>query len=127
MAAILLAQALPKLTVASAGLNAMIGKPADPLATELLRARGLDLSHHRGTQITRTMCLESDIVLVMDGEQRQRVQHLYPQTCGRVFRIAEHVNLDVPDPYRRSVDVFQTALAILDKGIEHWLNLIQRL
>lgn len=127
MAAALLAAALPKLHVSSAGLGALIGKPADDHAIRLLRERGIDLSRHRATQINRPMCLEADIVLVMEREQRQRLLQLYPEVCGRVFRIAEHANLDVPDPYRRPIEAFQTALTIIDRSVDHWLQRIQRL
>ena len=127
MAAVMLAAAMPKLKVSSAGLNALIGKPADDYAIRLMQERGLDLAPHRATQINRLMCVDSDIILVMEREQRQRLQQLYPEVCGRVFRIAEHANLDVPDPYRRPIEAFQTALTIIDRSVAQWLRRIQRL
>lgn len=127
MAEALLAHALPKAQVQSAGLGALIGKPADDTAMQLMRERGLDLGAHRAQQITRPMCLKSDIVLVMEREQRQRLQLLYPEVCGRVFRLGDHASVDVPDPYRQPVKAFRTALSLIEEGVGHWVQRIRRL
>ena len=127
MAAGLLAAALPGVSVRSAGLGALVGQPADDKATAQMRERGIDIGAHRAQQITRALCLESDVILVMDGEQRQRLQELYPEARGRVYRIGEYADLDVPDPYRQPVQAFRHALQILDLSIPHWLQRIQRL
>jgi protein-tyrosine phosphatase len=127
MAEALLAAALPKVRVSSAGLGALIGRPADELAVQLMRERGLDIGKHRATQINKPMCLDSDIVLVMEREQKQRLQLLYPEVCGRVFRLGEHANVDVPDPYRQPLRAFRSALSIIDESVELWLDRIQRL
>jgi protein-tyrosine phosphatase len=113
--------------VRSAGLGALVGNPADPIAVELMRERGIDIARHRAVQVNRSMCLESDLILVMDDEQRQRLQKMYPQTHGRVFRIGQYADLDVPDPYRQPTQAFRTALSILDESVEHWKQRIQRL
>lgn len=127
MAEALIAAALPNCTVSSAGLQALVGKPADESAQQLMRERGLDISRHRAQQVTRPLCLNADVVLVMEREQRGRLQVLYPEVCGRVFRLGEYIDLDVPDPYRQPLSAFRTALSVIDKGVEHWQRRIQRL
>jgi protein-tyrosine phosphatase len=98
MAEGLLAAGLPDMSVRSAGLGALVGKPADETAVALMRDRGIDIAGHRAVQVNRAMCVESDVILVMDGEQRQRLQKMYPEVHGRVFRIGEYADTDVPDP-----------------------------
>jgi protein-tyrosine phosphatase len=127
MAAALLRAALPNSRIASAGLGALVGKPADEKAIILMRERGLDLRAHRAVQITRTMCLQTDVILVMEREQRDRLQRLYPEVCGRVFRIAEQAGMDVPDPYRQPLDVFREALTLIEEGVSVWVQRIRRL
>ena len=127
MAEAILASALPGHRVYSAGLGALIGKPADEIAVQLMHERGMDITPHRASQISRPMCLESDIVLVMEREQKQRLQQLYPEVCGRVFRLGEYENVDVPDPYRQPTRVFRSALSIIDDCVDQWLQRIQRL
>jgi protein-tyrosine phosphatase len=124
MAAALLAHALPDAIVASAGLGAMVGMPADPMAVELMQDRGLDITAHRGVQINTGMCQEADLVLVMDVEQRKRLERLYPMAHGRIFRIGEHAGRDVPDPYRQSVAAFRNALALIDDAVGEWVSRI---
>ena len=127
MAAALLAAALPGTSVTSAGLNALIGKPADEAAIALMRERGIDLRPHRAMQISRPMCLQTDVILVMERKQRDRLLQLYPEVRGRVFRIAEEAGADVPDPYRRPMDAFRSALALIEQGTGSWVTRIQML
>ena len=127
MAQALLAAKLPRSRVVSAGLSAVVGAGADDTAIALLDERGIDLRAHRAQQITRRLCLEADIVLVMDREQRQRLERIYPEVQGRVFRIGEHTKAEIPDPYRRPEAAFRHALALLDEGVAHWVQRIDRL
>jgi protein-tyrosine phosphatase len=127
MAQGLLAAGLPGVSVRSAGLGALVGSPADDTAVALMRSRGIDIGGHRAVQVNRAMCLEADVILVMDDEQLQRLQQMYPEVRGRVFRIGEYADVDVPDPYRQPSQAFRTALSLLDESIEHWTRRIQRL
>lgn len=127
MGAALLARGLPDVRVQSAGLNALVGSPADKAAVELMRERDLDITSHRALQVTRAICADADMVLVMDAEQRKRLLEQYPETRGKVFRMGEYTDLDVPDPYRQPMQAFRNSLTILDVSIQHWLRRIQRL
>ena len=46
----LLRQALPELEVTSAGINALVGKPADKTASEVAAAHGLSMHGHEARQ-----------------------------------------------------------------------------
>jgi protein-tyrosine phosphatase len=127
MAAGLLSAAVPKLRVRSAGLNALIGMPADETAVRLMAERGIDIAAHRALQVNRDMCLRSELVLVMSAEQRKRLEETYPFACGRVFRIGEFSKRDVPDPYRRPEAAFREALEFIDEGVKSWLQRIHRI
>jgi protein-tyrosine phosphatase len=127
MAQGLLAARLPRARVRSAGLGALIGMPADPFAVQLLKAQGIDISKHRAEQITRQACLDADLILVMDGEQRRRVENLYPQVRGRVFKLGEYTKTDIPDPYRKDEIAFSHALSLITGSAAEWLKRIERL
>lgn len=127
MAEGLLAAALPACQVRSAGLGALVGSPADETAVRLLRTRGIDISGHRATQITRQMCLDSEVVLVMEAEQRRRLEEMYPQARGRIFRLGDLAKLDVPDPYRQPEQAFRDALALIEQGVDQWVQRIRKL
>lgn len=127
MAQGLLTGALPDARVHSAGLGAMIGMPADDIAVRLMRERGIDISPHRALQLTRDLCRQSDLVLVMSTSQRKRVEQLYPFTCGKVFRLGEFSKIDVPDPYRQPEAAFRDALQLIDQGVHEWLHRIHKI
>jgi protein-tyrosine phosphatase len=127
MAEGVLAAALPETRVISAGLNALVGSPADRAAVRLMRLRGIDISAHRAVQINRDMCLRAELVLVMSMDQRKQVEQDYPTSNGRVFRIGEFDKVDVPDPYRQPVAAFESALKLIDQGVRAWLQRIQQI
>lgn len=127
MAQGLLTAALPQAQVLSAGLGALIGMPADETAVRLMRERGIDIAAHRAQQVNRALCTQAELVMVMDTEQKQRLEDLYPQARGRVFRIGEHGKRDIPDPFRQPEKAFRDALALIDEGVGQWLKRIQRL
>jgi protein-tyrosine phosphatase len=127
MAAGILSAALPNRSILSAGLSALIGMPADPIAVRLMRARGIDISSHRGSQLNSEMCKHADLVLVMSSGQRKEVEHAYPTACGRVFRIGDFIKRDIPDPYRQEEQGFRSALELIDDGVRGWLSRLQRI
>lgn len=127
MAEGILAAQLPGWRVHSAGLNAVVGAPADEIAVGLMRERSIDIAPHRAVQITRKMCVDSDMVFVMSREQRRELETRYPETCGRVFRLGEHADRDIPDPYRQPETAFRHALKLIDDGVAAWVQRIRRL
>ncbi|ABN91642.1 low molecular weight protein-tyrosine-phosphatase [Burkholderia pseudomallei] len=122
MAAALFAAALPGRAVTSAGLNALVGLPAAPLAQDVMRERGVDLSAHRAQQLGPAHCASADLILVMDRGQRRLVEERYPLARGKVFRIGEHENFDVHDPYRQPRFVFERSARLLELGVNGWLS-----
>jgi protein-tyrosine phosphatase len=126
MAEAVLGAALPKTQVSSAGLNALVGMPADDMAVQLMRRRGIDISGHRAVQINEDMCLRSELVLVMSTDQRKWIEGDYPAARGRVFRIAEFAKRDVPDPYKQSQRAFENAFGLIEDGVGSWLERLQK-
>jgi protein-tyrosine phosphatase len=104
--------------VESAGLAAQVGRAADPIAQELMRERGLDLSGHRARQLTPELLRAFEIVLVMEAAQQRAVEGMWPSARGRVYRIGRSGDFDVPDPYRRDRAAFEMALALIERGVD---------
>ena len=123
----LIAAALPQLEVASAGVGALVGQPADPIARQLMAERGLDIESHRARQLTNLMCQQADLILVMDEEQRLQINQRYPLTRGKLFRLGEVARVDIPDPYRLGRSAFEQALQLIDAGASAWVERIRKL
>ncbi|WP_175884037.1 low molecular weight protein-tyrosine-phosphatase [Burkholderia sp. BCC0044] len=122
----LLSRALPCRTIESAGIAAIDGTPIDPVMNELLAARGLDLSPHRARRVDAGICRWADVILVMETAQRHLIERAYPMTRGRVYRVAERYQTDVPDPYRRSRHVYDYAMKLIEHGVVDWAARIAR-
>jgi protein-tyrosine phosphatase len=120
MAEGLLRFSAPMLVVRSAGLGALVGLPADETAVRLLAERGIDISRHRATQVSREACMDADLVLVMNDHQRKQLETLFPQVRGRVRKVGEYTGCDIPDPYRQPPSIFRDALLLIDQGLQEW-------
>lgn len=123
----LLASALPDLEVTSAGVGALVGQPADPLARALMAERGMDIEAHRARQLTSLMCQEADLILVMDEEQRLHVNQRHPLARGKLFRLGDIARVDIPDPYRRGRAAFDQAFQLIDAGAKAWTERIKKI
>jgi protein-tyrosine phosphatase len=124
MAEGLLKQALPGKTIRSAGLSALIGKPADPFSVQVMAERDIDISAHRAQNISARLVSEADLILVMDLEQKRHVETQYVGSRGKVFRICELSKLDVGDPYREGIESFRTAFNLIDSGVKEFVSQI---
>ncbi|WP_042885604.1 low molecular weight protein-tyrosine-phosphatase [Cupriavidus necator] len=127
MAEGLLRQALPSVTVSSAGLAALIGKPADSNAAELLAKAGLDISSHVAQPLTGMLVGQADLILVMDKEQKHEIQRRYLAASGKVFRLGELGKFDIPDPYHQPRAAFEDALQLIQRGVDAWVPRIRAL
>lgn len=124
MAEALLADALADkagVSVSSAGIAALIGEPADPMAQSVLSELGLDLSSHRAQQLTPELTRAADLILVMESGHRRAVESIDRSVRGKTYRWGEWGGFDVPDPYRRPREAFEQSLALIRQGLEDWL------
>lgn len=123
----LVRHALPGYRVSSAGIGALSGEPADPIAVELMQGRGLDIAPHRARQVQPGMLADAGLVLVMELAHQRHLEKQYPLARGKIFRVCESIKTDVPDPYRRGRAAFEDALALIIQGVEAWIPRIHAL
>jgi protein-tyrosine phosphatase len=127
MAEAMLKRELPGRTIRSAGLGALIGKPADPLSVQLMAEQGIDIGAHRAQQISATLVAQAELILVMDTKQKKYVETQYAGSRGKVFRLGEAAKVDIPDPYREGIDSFRAAHRLIDAGVKAWVEQILRM
>lgn len=122
MAALLLADRLARRgahpVIGSAGIRALVGRPAEPEAQALMRERGLDLSAHRARQLTPDLLSGYELVLVMEERHERAVHALVPAARGRVHRLGRFGGFDVPDPYHQDRRAFERSLALIERGLQ---------
>lgn len=103
--------------VESAGIAALVGRQAEPIAQALMSERGIDISGHRARQLTPEIIRSFELVLVMDAAQQREVEAILPSARGRVHRIGRWGDFDVPDPFRQGRPAFERSLALIDRGL----------
>lgn len=118
--------ARPGIRVASAGTGALLSHPADPIAVEVMRERGIDISAHRGRQVDEAVLVEHGIVLVMERAQANWILSRFPIARGRVFLFGHWQDgKDVPDPYGHTRPAFEEVLRHVEAYSEDWLKKIE--
>jgi len=126
MAEGLLKQALPDCEISSAGLAALVGKGADPIAVSIMAEQDIDISMHRARMVTDEMIKESDLVLVMDKQQLEIITTSHTHSRGKVFRLGKAAKQDIPDPYRQGIETFRDAFELISNGSVAWASRINR-
>jgi len=124
MAEGLLKRDLSKIKISSAGLDAMVGYGADPIAVSIMAEQAVDIQSHRARSINDALVRQSDLILVMDNAQKEQILASYPYTRGKVYRLGETINQDIPDPFRQSPAVFQSSFSLIKQGCEAWVKRI---
>ncbi|MFZ2312907.1 MAG: low molecular weight protein-tyrosine-phosphatase [Methylobacter sp.] len=127
MAEAILKDALSKINqntchVSSAGIGALVGHKADAKASQLMIARGLDISQHRARQLNSEMIRKADLILVMELGHKMDIETREPSAKGKIFRLGEWGSNDIPDPYQMDLKAFETALDQIDQGVTEWIK-----
>ena len=109
------------MTVRSAGLEIIPGMLADAKAKAVALEYRLSLDEHVTTQVHKELLDQSDLVLVMEAAQRERVMKLYPQHRNKVFllgRFCGRGSLDIDDPYQGTKEDFQTCFERIQESCD---------
>lgn len=113
-------------SVASAGIAAVVGAPADAMACEVAAEYGLDLSGHKGRQVNERLLRGADLILTLDRTHSQWLARQFPQYHGRVHKLGKwQDNKDIEDPYRLPREVFERVFEEMEAGVESWLQKLE--
>ncbi|MEQ9881866.1 protein tyrosine phosphatase [Pectobacterium brasiliense] len=123
----LLKQALPTKKISSAGLGALVGKPADATATDVASQHNLSLDGHEAQQLTSALCLQYDLILVMEKGHIDGVCRIVPEVRGKTMLYGHWVNQqEIADPYRKSREAFEFVYLQLEQSAKKWVQVLSR-
>lgn len=97
------------ITVRSAGLETTPGKPAHANAKAVALQHRLSLDEHATTQVHKELLDQSDLIIVMEIVQKNRIHRLNPNTKGKVVllgRFDSVGSLEIADPYSGTSEDF---------------------
>jgi len=100
--------------------------PADEHAIALMRERDLDIAMHRARQLTAELITATDLILVMEAGHKRAIDMQDPTARGKVYRLCEWQDEDIPDPYRQPRKAFEEALELIEKGVQDWAEKITK-
>ena len=108
--------------VESAGLGALVGKPMDATALQLLGEHGVDGSDHEARQLTAAMLRDADLVLAMERDHVAGMMRMAPEASGKVMLLDRWgQGRDVADPYRQSREAFEHVYDMIEGSVRTWL------
>lgn len=125
MAEGLLANALSEnkdCVVNSAGLSALISHKPDVTACQLMQKKGIDISQYRACQLNNEMTRKADLILVMEAFHKSMIETNDSSAKGKVFKLGEWDGVEIPDPYRQDLKVFESTLQLIEQGVTQWLR-----
>lgn len=116
----------PSVQVSSAGVQAMVGWPADPQSVHQAQLHGLDVDAHRARQLTAGICSEHDLILVMEDSHVDAVCAICPSARGKVMLLGRWSNnTPIPDPYRKDDSHFAAVWQQIDAFSVQWAKKLQ--
>lgn len=100
-------------------------------AIEAMKEYGIDLKHHKATNIRNSNIRQMDLILCATRAHKQTVQQLYPERKGRVYTIKEYAkgekkNLDVNDPWGYDIETYRFCASELESCIKRILERIKQ-
>ena len=122
----LLQQALPEKKIASAGISALVGNSADSSATEVAQAHALSLDGHVAQQLTRELCQQYDLILVMEQKHIDAVTRIAPEVRGKTMLYGHWLKRDIPDPYRQSREAFEFTFDLIAEATQAWAQRLNK-
>ncbi len=114
----------PDREVRSAGIHALTGQPVHEETQRQGQILGLDLSLHRGRQLTPDLALRADLILAMDRAQLEACERLLPIARGRAFLLGHWLppaEQEVADPIHRDSGAYLQAQEHIRRAIAAWL------
>ena len=68
------------------------------------------------------MLRDSSLVLVMENWHKSELERRAPFARGRIYGLGHWSQMEIPDPYGRSLEVFQQVYGLIDQGVNDWLT-----
>lgn len=111
----------PNLRLGSAGLAALVGHGADPVASRVASEVGLDLSDHFARQLTTEIAEDFDLILAMEHSHRIQIVRRMPHISGRVMLFDHWTGgHSIADPYRRPEALHRATRDKILAGAQAW-------
>lgn len=114
----------------SAGVAALVGKPAAPQAVRAMDELGIDIGGHRARQVDGPMVRAADLVLTMTPDHRDALLKSFGESGVEIRTLPEYVTGDasagVADPYGYDLSVFRASAREILRQVQSVLDHLGR-
>jgi len=111
------------ITVASAGVGAVVGADMHPHTRTVLLANNFSADKHCAVQLNLQHIQDYDLILAMDKTHKNWVEGKYPQARGKVMLMGHwQQQMDIPDPIKQPKEEFDKTFVLLDQTVNDWVK-----
>ena len=110
-----------RVRVASAGLEAIPGRPPHPKALSTAARLRIDLSHHAASRVSLADIRASDVVFVVDAPQFVALRTRFPEARHKIFPLtclAPTTPLEIADPINGDDQAFEICFAHIIRAVD---------
>lgn len=109
--------------VSSCGLDAPIGRSPHPYAIQVNEAHGIPIDINKRSQACVSAELKrATLILVMETHHRHQVLNRHAQVGGKTFLLGHWGGVEIPDPIRDPLPVFEQVYEYIDQGCQAWID-----
>ncbi|MFH1679005.1 MAG: L-threonylcarbamoyladenylate synthase [Candidatus Omnitrophota bacterium] len=115
--------------VISAGILDLPNLGVSSDTREVLEKNGIVVEGHNSSRVNRLMINKSNIILVMEKMQEERILELAPEAKTRLFLLKEFSgvednSLDIDDPIGRSIEFHEKTFVLIKEAIDRLVKII---
>ncbi|TNV21253.1 protein tyrosine phosphatase [Buttiauxella sp. B2] len=123
----LMRASLPGKKIDSAGLGALVGEGANPMAAEVAAEHGVCLDGHCAQAFSSSLAMQYDLILVMENSHLERIKKSYPEVSGKTMLFGHWQNqLEIGDPYKKSREMYQLVYTQLAQSTARWVLALKK-
>ena len=88
---------------------------------------GLSLNGHKARQLTRELCRQYSLILVMERKHIDAVARLVPEVRGKTMLFGHWLGeREIPDPYGKSQEAFDFVYNLLAESARKWSQVLNK-
>jgi protein-tyrosine phosphatase len=107
-------------SISSAGLEAVPGKPPHPTALQIATAHRVDLSSHSASPLSAETVAASDAIFVMEADHLITMRKRFPEARAKTFLLtclAADTPLEIQDPFAGDETEFRACYDHISRAI----------
>ncbi len=108
------------IVVNSAGIGALVNHAADLSAQKVMLEHGINISTHKGLQLTDILVRKFSLILVMTYQQLNFLSSHFMSATGKTFLLGHWSQFEIQDPYKQPYNAFEKTFQQIELAWQDW-------